>query len=101
MNDCIAFNHNMTLSDNINSVGQDFMYNCKALTATITINTDYTNFDASSSTPLTFATDDQSAACVTTGITIAGSSQQNFMARFPNMKVSAGGPYYRILKTGA
>jgi hypothetical protein len=76
-----SFNQPLTIPSSLTSIGEEFLYDCQSMVSTITINCPATAFAASA---WTFATENRSANCITTGIKIAGPSAAEIMARFTN-----------------
>lgn len=113
MGDCIAWTQNITFPNTLKYIGNDFMSGCTAVTAaTMPVGLSYVGesfmVDCESLTNLTIncsanvfadqqhidtlTVTDQTAAAYVTGITVAGTGADSFIAKFDEM---LSGPLYR------
>lgn len=97
MTSCTSFNQILRVgtptSSAITMVGNDFMYNCTAMTNQVQL---YFTPGYMSQSEYSFATNDSSAACYTTGIQIVAKTaadKNTFLSRFPNRTSS---PYRKL-----
>lgn len=88
---CTSLNKSFSIPSTVTSIGAYFMYNCNAMVSTLTLNC---NASVAATSNYTLATSSSSAACYTTGITIAGSYASNWKSRFPNRTSS---PYRKLI----
>lgn len=85
------FNQPVTIPSSVTSIGVTFMNNCYAMVSTLTVEAPAT---VASSGNYTFGSMDQTAACYTTGITLAGTYAQAWHDRFPDR---TSNPYRKTL----
>lgn len=91
MSGCRAFNQNITIPSTVTTISYaNFMFNCNAMTSTVTVNTSFTP----SSNNYAMATQSSSAACYTTGIKVGGTNGAAWRTAWPN-KTSV--PYRKLL----
>ena len=91
MNGCRAFNQNITIPSTVTTISYaQFMFNCNAMTSTVTVNTSFTP----SSNNYAMATQSSSAACYTTGIKVGGTNGAAWRTAWPN-KTSV--PYRKLI----
>lgn len=94
MSTCTSFNQNITLPATLTAIGSSFMYNCKAMTSVVNVGSLAATIAAASND--TFATNDSSAACYTTGISITAATIaaiSGWLDRFPSRSSS---PYRNL-----
>ena len=92
MDSCSSFNQSLTLPSSLTSIGTYFLYNCNSMTNTVNVGSLAATIATSSNR--SFATTSSSAACYTTGITIAGANASAWISRFPNRTSS---PYRKLI----
>lgn len=89
---CTSLDWSFTIPSSVTSIGEAFLFQCDAMTGTINVGSLAATIAQSSY--WSFGTAYSSAACYTTGITIAGANRADWLSSFPN---STGVPAYRKL----
>lgn len=83
---CRWFNWSFKIPSSVSSIGEGFIYNCESMVGTVNVG----SLDASIVTEsypgfgLAFSSAYSSAACYTTGITIAGANRAAWLTKFRN-----------------
>lgn len=91
MSGCRAFNQNITIPSTVTTISStNFMFNCNAMTSTVTVNTSFTP----SSNHYAMATQTATAACYTTGIKVGGTNGAAWRTAWPNKTTI---PYRKLL----
>lgn len=91
MSGCRAFNQDLTIPSTVTTISYaNFMFNCNAMTSTVTVNTGFTP----SSNNYAMATQTATAACYTTGIKVGGTNGAAWRTAWPNKTTS---PYRKLL----
>lgn len=86
-----AYNKDLTLPASITSIGAPMMYNCKAMVSTVYANC---SADAISANTSSLATNDNTAACYTTGIKVGGTYGYAWRSKHANRTSS---PYRKLI----
>lgn len=97
LRNCIGFNRTLVLPSRITSIGTDFLYGCNAMVSTVNVGNLSDTIIPSSWSNYSFSTSNNTAACYTTGITIAGANRAAWLSRFSNR---TSDPYRKLLDAG-